>query len=198
MDIFTQNKLLMRLIILLALLNVASIGVFVWKDFIKHTPQDKERTNGRPPRPEDFKDGRPPRPEDFKDGRPPRPEDAENRTPQYNGSQDVSTVLEKELHLTKTQVEQIQALRTGFFKKEQLLRASMGAKRDSMNELMFNKLTDETVVKALARGIAEDEYQMELLRLEQAQTLKSICTPEQLARFNDLVIEIRDYFQPHH
>ncbi len=198
MDIFTQNKLLIRLIILLALLNVASISVFVWKDFIKKPRQENAQGNGRPPRPEDFKEGRPPRPEDFKDGRPPRPEDAEDKTPQYNGAQDVSTVLEKELHLTKTQVEQIRTLRTGFFEKEQVLKAAIGAKRDSMNERMFNKLTDETVVKALARGIAEGEYQMELLRLEQAKALKSICTPEQLARFNDLVIEIRDYFQPHH
>jgi Spy/CpxP family protein refolding chaperone len=198
MDIFTQNKLLIRLIILLALLNVASIGVFVWKDFIKQPHQENAQGNGRPPRPEDFKDGRPPRPEDFKDGRPPRPEDDGNRPPQYNGTQDVSTVLEKELHLTKTQVAQLQVLRADFFKKEVQLKASMGMKRDSMNELMFNQTTDETVVKALARGIAENEYQMELLRLQQAQTLKSICTPEQLARFNELVIEIRDYFQPHH
>ena len=198
MDIFTQNKLLIRLIILLALLNVASIGVFVWKDFIKQPRQENAQGNRRPPRPEDFKDGRPPRPEDFKDGRPPRSEEAENRPPQYNGAQDVSTVLEKELHLTKTQVAQLQALRADFFKKEEALRASIGEKRDAMNELMFNRQTDETVVKALARGIAEDEYQMELLRLAQAQVLKNICTAEQLARFNDLVIEIRDYFQPHH
>ena len=209
MDIFTQNKLLIRLIILLALLNVASIGVFVWKDFIKQPRQENAQGNRRPPRPEDFKDGRPPRsedfkngrpprPEDFKDGRPPRSEEAENRPPQYNGTQDVSTVLEKELHLTKTQVAQLQALRADFFKKEEALRASIGEKRDAMNELMFNRQTDETVVKALARGIAEDEYQMELLRLAQAQVLKNICTAEQLARFNDLVIEIRDYFQPHH
>jgi Spy/CpxP family protein refolding chaperone len=65
-----------------------------------------------------------------------------------------------------------------------------------MNALMFNKLTDEAVVKALARGIAESEYQMELLRLEQAQNLKAICTPEQLEQFEALVKEIRDYFKP--
>ena len=187
MDIFTQNKLLIRLIIGLALLNVTSIGVFVWKDFIKPPRQENPQGNRRPPRPEDFKDGRPPRPEDEKD-----------RPPQYNGSQDVSIILEKELQLTKTQVVQLQALREGFLKKEEQLSVSTGAKRDSMNELMFNKTTAETVVKALARGIAENEYQMELLRFEQAQAFKALCTPEQLARFNDLVIEIRDYFQPHH
>jgi Spy/CpxP family protein refolding chaperone len=185
MDIFTQNKLLIRGAIVLAVLNIASIGVFVWKDFIRSPHPNGQYINGRPPRPEDFKDGRPPRPEDF-----------ENRPPQYNGAQDVSTVLEKELHLTTSQVAQIQVLRADFFTKEQVLATSIRAKRDSMNELMFNKLTDETVVKALARGIAEQEYQMELLRLEQAQNLKTICTPEQLERFNDLVKEIRDYFKP--
>jgi Spy/CpxP family protein refolding chaperone len=184
MDIFTQNKLLIRGIIVLAVLNIASIGVFVWKDFIHQPRQDRQNISGHPPRPEDFNDDRPP-----------RPEDAENRPPQYKTFQDVSTVLEKELHLTPSQVAQIQALRVDFFKKEQVLGTTIRTKRDSMNQLMFNKLTDETVVKALARGIAEQEYQMELLRLEQAQTLKMICTPEQLERFNDLVKEIRDYFK---
>lgn len=156
---------------MLAVLNVASIGVFVWKDFGHHSPQ-----NGRPPRPEDFENGQPPRPQ--------------------NG-QDISTILEKELHLTPIQVTQIQALRNDFFEKERLLSQSIGAKRDSMNAAMFNKMTDEMLIKFLARGIAESEYQMEMLRFEQANAFKAVCTPEQLAQFNALVIEIRDYFQPH-
>jgi hypothetical protein len=32
--------------------------------------------------------------------------------------------------------------------------------------------------------------------LEQAQQLKTICTPQQLEKFDKLVIEIRDYFRP--
>ena len=65
-----------------------------------------------------------------------------------------------------------------------------------MNELIFNKDTDSTLVKALAKRVADNEYQMELYRLEQAQQLKAICTPEQLKKFNGLVKEIRDYFRP--
>ena len=111
-------------------------------------------------------------------------------------SPDIAAVLEKELHLTASQVVQIQALRADFFKKEVLLNATIRAKKDSMNELMFNKITDETLVKSLARSVAENEYLMELLRIEQAKSLKTICTPEQLEQFGKLVIEIRDYFRP--
>ena len=94
------------------------------------------------------------------------------------------------------QVSQIQTLRADFFKQEAVLKKTIGAKKDSMNDLIFNKKTDETLVKSLARGIAENEYQMELLRIEQAKMLKTICTSEQLEKFNTLVIEIRDYFRP--
>jgi Spy/CpxP family protein refolding chaperone len=198
MDIFTQNKLLIRLIISLALLNVASIGVFVWKDFVKKPRQENPHGNGRSPRPEDFESDRPPRLEEDENGRLPRLEDERKETPQYKMPQDVSTVLETELQLTKPQVAQLQALRADFFQKEQILNKTIRVKKDSINKLMFNATTDETVVLSLARGVAEGEYQMELLRLEQAKTLKTICTPEQLARFNALVIEIRDYFRPIH
>jgi hypothetical protein len=170
MDIFTQNKVLKRLTILLALLNIVLIGVFVWKGSF-----NKPQRKGRPPRPEDFKNGRPPRSEDI---------------------QDVSLILKEELHLTEIQVAQLQTLRADFFKQEVVLKATIRATKDSMNELIFNKITDETLVKSLARSISENEYQMELLRIEQAKKLKTICTPEQLEKFNTLVIEIRDYFRP--
>jgi len=37
---------------------------------------------------------------------------------------------------------------------------------------------------------------MELLRIEQAQQMKNICTHEQLKEFQHLIIYIRDFFQP--
>jgi len=36
---------------------------------------------------------------------------------------------------------------------------------------------------------------MELLRFDQAQSLKLICTPKQLEKFEGLIIEIRDFFK---
>ena len=61
---------------------------------------------------------------------------------------------------------------------------------------MFNKNTDETKIKLLAKQIADAEYQMELLRFEQAKELKLICNAEQQEKFEKLVKEIRDYFRP--
>ena len=65
-----------------------------------------------------------------------------------------------------------------------------------MNVIMFNKLTDSLLIKSLAANIAANEYQMELMRFQQANELKKICNPQQLEKFERLVIEIRDYFRP--
>jgi Spy/CpxP family protein refolding chaperone len=104
--------------------------------------------------------------------------------------------LKQELNLNDSQVEQIQQLRSDFFEKEKVLARAIRAKRDSMNLVMFNKQTDEQLLKRLAREVADGEYEMELLRIAQAQQLKSICNPEQLEKFEGLVREIRDYFRP--
>ena len=45
MDIFTQKKYLLLLVVLLVVLNFLSIGLFLWKDF---TPERKPDRN--PPR----------------------------------------------------------------------------------------------------------------------------------------------------
>lgn len=109
---------------------------------------------------------------------------------------DVSGILQKELNLTPDQTEKIKGIRSGFFDKEKLLSLSIRGERDSMNMIMFNKNTDDSLLKSLARSVAENEYKMEMLRIEQAQQLKAICTEQQLEKFDKLVIEIRDYFRP--
>ena len=154
MDIFTQKKLLLRIVILLIVLNLFSISVFLWKEFF-HKPPPQEKEN-----------------------------------------KDVSAVLKKELNLTEKQVTQINDLRSGFFDKEKVLGDAISGERDSMNSAMFNKTTDEEIVKGLAKRIADNEYEMELMRFEQAKEFKSICNDEQLEKFEGMVKEIRDFFKP--
>lgn len=159
MEVFAQNKLLIRLVIVLTILNLCAIGVFIWKDFSRAgLGPHKERKN-----------------EDY---------------------HDVAGVLQSELGLTEVQVEQFKKLRADVFAKESDLSVVIRAERDSMNVLMFSKNTDSALVKSLAREVAENEYAMEMLRYQQAQSLKSICSPEQMNKFDKLVIEIRDYFRP--
>jgi Spy/CpxP family protein refolding chaperone len=166
MEIFKQNKLLKITIIILVLFNIITISTIVWKDFIKK----------------------------------PLPRKNENRESNENldisENKDVSAILKEELSLTENQAEQIKKLRTDFFEKEKILESQIRSERDSLNSTMFNKNTDEEFAKSLARRIADNEYSMELLRFEQAQKFKSICTPEQLEKFEGLVKEIRDYFKP--
>jgi len=157
MDIFTQKKVLIRIVILLLILNLCSVGVFLWKG-ITHPGKQEEPGN--------------------------------------KDDKEVSAILQRELKLTVQQTEVIKKLRSGFFEKENLLVVQIRAERDSMNVLMFNDKINGDQVKSLARRVADNEYKMEMLRYEQSQEFKKICTPDQLKKFETLVVEIRDYFKP--
>jgi hypothetical protein len=108
---------------------------------------------------------------------------------------ELTGILKRELNLSKDQVDKMRSLRTMYFSKEEELAALIKMERDSMNTLMFNINTNDELVKVLARRIADNDYKMEMLRFEQARELKSICTQEQLEKFDGLIIEIRDYFR---
>lgn len=156
MDIFTEKKFLVRSVIVLALLNIISTGIFLWKgSTCSERPRDSD-----------------------------------------NYKKEVATILEKELQLTEEQVEQIKKLRAVFSEKEKEISRTIKSKRDSMNAEMFKITTDDSLVIALAKGVADNEYQMELLRFEQSKAFKAICTPGQLEKFDNLVKEIKDYFKP--
>jgi hypothetical protein len=155
MDIFTQNKLLVRTVIVLALINCLLIGTMLWKDHVN-----------RPPRPVN------------------RPE-----------LRDVSAILERELELTPGQVAEIRTIRDDFAKREQDIEAKIKSARDSMNSKMFSARTDNELVKSLARHVAEYEYNMEILRLEQADAIKAVCNKDQLEKFESLINELREYLK---
>ncbi len=164
MDILTQKKFLIITIIVLAVLNLSSIGFMMLNGNHKHQDTLQKPVSIQ-----------------------------ENRS---ENPRDVSKVLETELNLNSRQVEQIKKLRSEYFDIEKELSRTIRSARDSMNSIMFNKSTNEEFVKVLARRISETEYEIELLRFEQAKRFKNICTPEQLEKFVGLVKEIRDYFRP--
>ncbi len=109
---------------------------------------------------------------------------------------DASTILQKELDLSQQQFEQVRNLRTKYFEKEKSIEHAIRQERDSMNTSMFNKNTDEELVKSLARKVADNEFSMEMMRFEQAKEFKTICNQTQLEKFGVMVKEIRDYFKP--
>lgn len=156
MDVFTQNKILIRVIIVLVVFNLIFIALILREDFRPRSHQ----------------------------------------SPKINGKGDISALLKRELNLDENQTRQIRDLRLAFFEKERILASAIRSERDSMNELMFSNNTNDLQIKSLAKRIADNDNQMELLRYEQALKLKSICTPVQLEKFNGLVKEIRDYFRP--
>lgn len=156
MDILSQRKLLVRLVVVLSLLNLALLGFFGWEYFM--------RSPRKPPKGPDNKE--------------------------------LSAVLKKELGLSAAQGDSLQKIRAVFFDREKMLSEATRAKRDSMNQLMFTGNNNDELLKKLAAGVAENEYRMELLRIEQAAQLRNICTTEQLRKLEGLVKEIRDYLRP--
>lgn len=154
MDIFSKNKLLLRIIVLLLILNLFSTAYLFYSHSKNNEPKPKRNI------------------------------------------EEITALLKGKLDLSEQQLSQLSNLRQDFFNKEEKLSTLIRSERDSMNELMFNQQTDTALVMQIARRVADNEYQMELYRLEQAQQLKTICTAEQLKKFEALVKEIRDYFQP--
>jgi len=168
----------MRGVLSLVLINICSISFFLWKDAGKEQPvQQLQDEHGAAPRV-------------------PYLGDKDRNTIKNDERRELAKILEHKLGLTPKQAEQIKDIRQSFFEKEKILEAIIRGERDSMNMEMFNKNTNEEHLKNLAHNVSENEYKMELLRIEQARQLKAVCTPKQLEKLNSLVIEIRDYFRP--
>ena len=119
-----------------------------------------------------------------------------NDRPQKRSKENSTSILKDKLHLTSEQEAKIYKLRDNFAQKEEYLSQLIRSQRDSMNVVMFNADNDTIKLKEIARRVADNEYQMELCRIAQAQQLKNICTDEQLKEFQHLVSNIRNFFQP--
>lgn len=116
--------------------------------------------------------------------------------PKNEDYKDVTGILKKELELNDNQVVKMNEIRELYYEKEIALKQFIKNDKDSMNVEMFAKNTNETKVLFLAKRVADNEYKMELLRFEQSKDLKNICTVPQQQKFENLVLEIRDYFRP--
>ena len=159
MDVFSQNRLLIRLVTGLLLMNLMMLAFLAFREF-RH-PHGERKVDTEP-----------------------------------SLKKDVSAILTESLDLNAEQEEKIRTLRSNFLEKEKELSAVIRGKRDSMNEIMFSNRSNDTTLMQLAHSVAVCEEQMEWLRIEQARALRSVCTQEQQAKFENLVREIRDYFKP--
>ncbi len=115
---------------------------------------------------------------------------------QRESFKDVSKILKSELQLDQNQMLHFESIREKYYQQEVKIASRIKAEKDSINAIMFNKNSNEILLKQLAHRVAENEEAMELVRIEQAHELKTICTPDQQVKFELLVKEIRDYFRP--
>ena len=178
MDIFLQKIIFIRIIILLIILNLFSIGIFLYKDFFGNANKIVAEHQYQPQNKED------------------KDETFSSKNPQdTRETRELGDILERELNFSKEQVAQIQVLRSKFYHKEKdLFKKMKGIKRQLTKEV-FNKTTNDTLVKSLIKEISIIEYQKEMMRFEQIQELKTICTPAQLDKFDDLMEEMKQYFR---
>ena len=158
MDVFSQNKIFIRAIIILVTLNIVLIGFFIFKEM--------------------------------------KPPHESNPFPRDEAYKNVGPILKKELDLTDKQLEQFNEIRKQNFENQAAIKSIIDKDKDEMNQEMFNKYSDEQKVTSLAKKISENEFKIELLHFEQAKKLKAVCNDKQLDKFQDLIIEIRDYFRP--
>lgn len=110
--------------------------------------------------------------------------------------QELPVLLQKELGLDDNQASGLKRIRASFFEKELVLSDSIRQLRDSMNQLMFSSTIHDPELEELGKAVSAYEYKMEMLRVEQAREVRSLCTPEQRIRLEKLIREIRDYLKP--
>lgn len=109
---------------------------------------------------------------------------------------ELSQLLKNELGLSEQQADSLQTIRAAFFEKEKKISDETRIKRDSMNKLMFSENANDSLLKQLAAGVSANEHEMELLRIEQAAKLRTLCNKYQLKKLNSLIKEVRDYLKP--
>lgn len=158
MDIFSQNKFLIRTVLFLVILNLGSITFFTVKGF--------------------------------------RPNNDERFPPKNEQKRELSEILKKELNLSDIQIAKFEEIRMQNAARKSELKEIINQDKDLLSSEMFNKNADDKKVLALAKKIGDNEYQIELSKINQSKQLKAICTPEQLEKFDDLIQEIRDYLRP--
>ncbi len=181
MDLIQQNRSLMRGIWVLVIVNLGILGVILW-----NYNRDLNHVDDRVSASEDISIQE----------RMKAQSSGQHELKRNEESVQLSDALAGKLQLSAEQCFRIEKLRSEYRIKERELATQIRAERDSMNAAMFHQSTSDALVRSLARRVADNEYTMEMLRYEQAQEFKRICTPEQAQKFEVLVREIRDYFRP--
>ncbi len=158
MDIFSQNKLLIRTILFLVVLNLGSITFFTIREM-------RPRHDGENP-------------------------------PNDEKKNELSAILKKELNLSEQQVAKFDEIREQNASKKQELKQAINEDKELLNQEMFDQNSNNERLLALAKKIGDNEYRIELSKINQSKQLKSICNPDQLEKFQDLMVEMRDYLRP--
>ena len=119
----------------------------------------------------------------------------ERKSQRQKDSKEINRILKDRLSLSPEQEQQFKSIREFYLQKEDSVDLMARPYRDSMNLSLFNEQTDSVRVNRLLNQITELHRTMERLRVEQAEAIKKICTPEQIKKFQSIAFDIRDYFK---
>lgn len=158
MDIFSQNKLLIRTVLFLVVLNLGSITFFTLREMRQHSEGQNHSNNLK--------------------------------------KRELSDILKKELNLTNHQVAEFEEIREQNASKKQEFKQIINQDKELLNQQMFYRNSNDEKLLALAKKIGDNEYRIELSKINQSKQLKAVCNDNQLEKLEDLMIEIQDYFRP--
>ncbi len=105
-------------------------------------------------------------------------------------------IIIERLHFDDAQQQQYQLLIDGHRKKMRELNDATRKLHDSLFTLLKDASIDQSKADTLMQQIAANQKQTDQLNFDHFQKIKSICKPEQLNDFNELVDELGALFAP--
>jgi Spy/CpxP family protein refolding chaperone len=118
--------------------------------------------------------------------------------PDTEGPGRVEHFLERELDLTKEQVERFDELRKQHFLRSEAIMEEIHQLKREITEQLFLSSPDTGKVGRLTEEIGSRQAQLERLLFKHFTDLKSACQPEQKRKFETLIHDLMEVIEPRH
>jgi periplasmic protein CpxP/Spy len=106
---------------------------------------------------------------------------------QVKGPQGSMGLMQKELNLSKEQIENFEKARVASFEKSKKLLDRMNELKEKLSKEIVNDNMDSTVVTSLIQEIGSTHAKLESLRFDHFKDLLSLCNKEQKEKFKPIL-----------
>lgn len=119
-----------------------------------------------------------------KDATPPPPQG------QSGGRNGIATQLQKDVGFSEEQIAKYKEMKAAHWKIAKPLFDAMQKSKDSLYELVKLPQVDEELLEDRAENVAERQEALEIQGFRHFKEVRSLCTPEQLPRYDSLLKKI--------